>query len=311
MANSSTPPANALNHQKRLMRRNTEQNITGYLMIAPNLISFLVFTVFGVAMSIALSFTNWDLVKGFANAEFVGLKNFITPFTDSYVKASVKNNIILLLGVPITLFLAILFATIFNRGVYGKMGARALFFLPYVTNVVAVATVWRALYHPSKGPINMLLHMLGIPMEALPGWIGSSKWAIWSIVLINIWSSLGYYVILYTGALQSIPNDLYEAAALDGAGAVAKFIHITIPQVAPTTFMLTILGVIGSLQSWAFMQIFSGPGTSTYTLGLYIYNCAFTQGRGGYACAMAWLLALVIFVFTVFRIQYENKYSAD
>lgn len=294
------------------MRRNTEQNISGYIMIAPNLISFAVFTVFGVIMSICLSFTDWDLIKGFQNATFVGFKNFTTIFTDSYMQASIKNNLILLLGVPITLFLAILFATVFHRGVYGKAGARALFFLPYVTNIVAVATVWRALYHPSKGPINMVLHtILGIPLESLPGWIGSSKWAIWSIVLINIWSSLGYYVILYTGALQSIPEDLYEAASLDGAGPIAKFFNITLPQVAPTTFMLTILGVIGSLQTYSFMLVFEGPGLSTYTVGLHIYKCAFNQGRGGYACAIAWVLALVIFVFTVFRIQYEKKFSVE
>lgn len=293
------------------MKRNTEQNLSGYTMIFPSLLSFAVFTVFGIILSVYLSFTDWSMLRGLENANWVGFKNFTDAVGDMYVRSSIKNNVILLIALPITLLLAMIFATIFNKSIYGKAGARALFFLPYVTNIVAVATVWRALFHPSQGPINMLLHSLGIPMESLPGWFGSSKWAIWGIVLITIWQTLGYDVVLYTGGLQSIPNELYEAASLDGAGPITQFFKITLPQLAPTTFLLTILGVIGSLQTWTFMQICSGPGTSTYTLGLYIYNSAFKNNRAGFACALAWMLALVIFVFTIIRMRYEKKFSVD
>lgn len=299
--------------KRTFMRRNTEQNITGYLFISPSLIGFAVFTVFGVAFSLILSFTDWNMLKGFENAQFVGLKNFKDMIGDTYLMTSLKNNAILLLTVPITLGLAMVLATVLNRGIYGKAGARALYFLPYVTNIVAVSTVWQAMFHPSKGPINMLLMALGVSKDGLPGWLGSSDWAIVAVMIILIWQSLGYDILLYSGALQGVSEDLYEAAELDGAGPVVKFLKITLPQIAPTTFMLTVLGIISSLQMWSFMQVITkgGPGISTYTIGLYIYRNAFSTGQAGYACALSWLLTAIIAIFTVIRSQYEKKFSVE
>ena len=309
----AVPKAKSSAPKRSFMRRNTEQNISGYLMVMPNLLGFCVFTVFGVLFSLTLAFTDWDMLKGFENANFVGLKNFVDMVGDTYLINSLKNNAILLLTVPITLGLAMILASVFNRGIYGKSGARALYFLPYVTNIVAVSTVWQALYHPSKGPINMILMALGVSKDGLPGWLGSSDWALPAVMIILVWQQLGYDILLYSGALQGVSQDLYEAADLDGAGPIVKFFKITMPQIAPTTFMLTILGIISSLQMWSFMQVITkgGPGTSTYTIGLYIYRSAFVNGRAGYACALSWLLTAIIAVFTVVRSQYEKKYSVE
>ena len=196
---------------------------------------------------------------------------------------------------------------------YAKAGARALYFLPYVTNIVAIATVWQALFHKSKGPINVLLMTLGISEADLPGWLSSSDWALLAVAIVLLWKDLGYNILMYSSALQQIPKGLYEAAEVDGAGAVAKFFYITLPQLKPTTFMLTILGIVSSLQMWSFVQIITngGPGTSTYTLGLYIYRSGFITYRTGYACALAWLLCAIVMVFTVIRWRVEKNFDAD
>ncbi|MGI6689223.1 MAG: carbohydrate ABC transporter permease [Christensenellales bacterium] len=298
---------------KKLSNNRLTENVSGFLMVAPNLIGFLVFTLFGIVFSIAMAFTDWNLLRGYEQAQFVGLGNFKSMIGDIYLKASLRNNALLLLVVPVTLFIAAVLATMMNRSIYFKSGARALYFMPYVTNIVATATVWQALYHRSKGPINTLLLMLGIPEKSLPGWLGSSKWALLGIAIVLVWKDIGYNILIYSGALQRIPSDLYEAADIDGAGPITKFFSITLPQLKPTTFMLTILGIISSLQMWGFVQIITqgGPGTSTYTLGLYIYRSAFITYRTGYASALAWLLCLIVMVFTVFRWQMERKYSVE
>ncbi|MCI8852569.1 MAG: sugar ABC transporter permease [Lachnospiraceae bacterium] len=282
-------------------------------MIAPNLIGFCVFTLFGIVFSLYMAFTDWNLLRGYENAHFVGLKNFKDMIGDVYLTASLRNNALLLLVVPVSLFLAAVLANLMNKAIYGKGGARALFFLPYVTNIVAVATVWQALFHKTKGPINVLLATLGIAEEALPGWLSSSKWALLGVAIVLLWKNIGYDILMYSGALQAIPSELYEAASLDGAGSVVKFFKITLPLLKPTTFMLTILGIISSLQMWSFVQIITngGPGTATYTLGLYIYRSGFITYRTGYACALAWLLCVIVMVFTLIRWQTEKKFSAE
>lgn len=299
--------------EKKEMTFKKSENLSGFLLIAPNLLGFLIFTLFGIGFSLYMAFTNWNLMKGAENAEFVGLKNFTDMLKDIYLRACLVNNAKLLLIVPVTLFLAAVLANLMNRAIYGKAGSRALYFLPYVTNIVAIATVWRALFHKSKGPINAMLMMLGISEAELPGWLSSSKWALLAVAIVLVWKDIGYDILMYSGALQNIPKELYEAADLDGAGPVKKFFAITIPQLQPTTFLLTILGIISSLQMWSFVQIITngGPGTATYTLGLYIYRSSFITYRTGYACALAWLLCLIVMVFTIIRWRVENRWSAE
>lgn len=289
------------------------ENLSGYLLIAPNLFGFLVFTLFGIIFSFVMAFTDWNLLRGYENANFVGLDNFVSMFSDKYLRACLLNNAKLLLIVPLGLFIAAILASLMNNAVYAKAGARALYFLPYVTNIVAVATVWQALFHKSKGPINVLLMVLGISEAELPGWLSSSDWALVAVAIVLLWKDLGYNILMYSSALQQIPKELYEAASVDGAGPIAKFFNVTLPQLKPTTFMLTILGIVSSLQMWSFVQIITngGPGTSTYTLGLYIYRSGFITYRTGYACALAWLLCAIVMIFTLIRWRVESKFSVD
>ena len=292
-------------------------NIAGYLFIAPSLIGFCVFTLFGVLFSIGISFTDWSLLHDFRDAHFVGVENYVSMFTNKlnwmYLKASLLNNLFLLLVVPITIFLAAIIAAIMNKAIYGRGMARAMYFMPYVTNIVAVATVWRALYHPSKGPINMLIMALGVSAENLPGWLSSSQWALTAIAIVLVWKDIGYDILMYSGALQSINPEFYEAADIDGASGMTKFFRITLPLLSPTTFMLTILGIISSLQMWSFVQIIMPQqmGTSTLTLALYIYNSAFKSYRTGYAAALSWLLCLIVLAFTLIRWRTQKDYTSE
>lgn len=292
-------------------------NLAGYLFIAPSLIGFCVFTLFGVLFSIGVSFTDWSLLRDFREANFVGVQNYVNMFTNRldwmYLKASLQNNLYLLLVVPITIFLAAIIAAIMNKAVYGKGVARAMYFMPYVTNIVAVATVWRALYHPSKGPINMLIHAFGVPMENLPGWLSSSQWALTAIAIVLIWKDIGYDTLMYSGTLQSINPEFYEAADIDGANGITKFFRITLPLLSPTTFMLTILGIISSLQMWSFVQVIMPQqmGTSTMTLALYIYNSAFKNYRTGYAAALSWVLCVIVLLFTLLRWRTQKDYTVE
>lgn len=287
-----------------------KDNFWGYLFILPNLVGFFVFTLFGIGFSLVMSFTDWNLVKGFEVAEFVGIDNFKSMIGDVYLGASLRNNLLLLLVIPVTIALSATLASIMNRGIYGRSFARSLFFLPYVTNIVAIATVWQALLHPTSGPVNSILMALGVSKDALPMWLSDMQWALPAIMIILIWKDLGYNILMYSAALQNISNDYYEAADIDGANAVKKFLYITIPMLSPTTFLLTTLGIISSLQMWSIAQIITngGPGTATYTLALYIYRSAFITYRTGYASALSWLLCIIILVITLIQWRGQKKW---
>ena len=267
----------SIEQQKRILRRRRKlmENLTGYLFVMPNLLGFIVFTVFSIIFSFYMSFTDWSLIKLFQNIKFVGIENYLEMFTDKWFQASVMNNLWFLLTVPVTIFFAMVIAFILNDKVFGKNVFRTIMYLPNVTSVVAISVIWFTLFNPRAGPINQMRRSLGIANP--PQWLSSTLWAKPTIGLLMIWKTVGYYTILYLAALQAIPRQLYEAATVDGASLVQQFTKITIPLLSPTTFMLTILSVMNVFKDWSLIQILTegGPGTSTYTLGYFIYYAAF------------------------------------
>jgi len=292
-------------HARRM--RNLKENLTGYLFILPNLVGFLVFTVFAVLFSFFMSFTDWSLIKKFQNIKFTGLENYIDLISDKWFHASVINNVWFLLVIPVMIFLAMVFAFMVNDKVFFKNTFRTILYLPNITSVVAISVIWFTLFNPRSGPINEMLRSLG--MENPPQWLSSVVWAKPTIGLLMIWKTVGYYTILYLAALQGIPRQLYEAATVDGASTRQQFFKITMPLLSPTTFMLTILSVMNIFKDWSLIQIMTegGPGTSTYTIGYYIYYAAFKKMRMGYAASMAWVLLVIIMIFTIIRFRTEKK----
>lgn len=298
--------------EKQPMKASTKENITGFLFILPGFVGFVIFILIPVAMSLGLSFTEWNFLKGWGAIEFTGLENFIDLFSDDWFKASMINNLVFTaVTVPALLVLGLIMAEIINRHTYGGKGIRAMIFIPYIASIVAVCTVWQVLLQPSYGPINQFLMSLGI--ENPPRWLVDERWALAAVMIINIWTQVGYYVAVYMAGLKNVPLDLYEAAAIDGANARQQFLYITVPMVSPTTFFLGIMGIISSFKVFDLISVLTqgGPGNATSVMAYYIYRTAFQDFKMGYACALAWALFVVIFIVTMIQWKYQKNFTNE
>ncbi|TCL72360.1 carbohydrate ABC transporter membrane protein 1 (CUT1 family) [Hydrogenispora ethanolica] len=293
----------------RSFSKQWQDDITGYLFLLPSLTGFIAFIGMPVVMSLLLSFTQWDLVSGFQGIKFIGLDNFKQMATDEWFISSLRNNLFYTgMLVPVALGLGLYFASILNDKVWMKQILRTVFFMPYVSNIVAVSVVWMALFHPTRGPINYLLHLLG--MANPPLWLASDKWALTAITIIEIWINIGYNMVIYLAALQGVPKELYEASEIDGATGFKRFWQITFPLLSPTTFFLLITGIINSFKVFGQVNIITqgGPGTATTVLVYYMYTAAFRFYKMGYAAALAWVLFIMIFAITIIQWRGQKKW---
>jgi multiple sugar transport system permease protein len=296
-----------MNPSKKIKSKTIRRNrIIAYTFLLPNIIGFLVFILIPVIASFFMSFTSWN---GFGVVEFIGLDNYKQLLKDDNFKISFFNSILFMfISVPITLFLSILIAVALNRGIRFVKVFRTAVFLPYVTATIAVAAVWQLIFNPTMGPINGVLMNFGIGQP--PGWLSSPAWALISVSIVYIWHSVGYYMVLFLAGLQNIPDYLYEAAELDGAGPISKFFHITLPMLSPVLFFTTIIGVINSFKVFDLIYVLTGggPGRSTHVLVYDIYNTAFKQFEYGYASAMAYVLFLLILVISIIQFRGQKKW---
>lgn len=284
----------------------------GMLFISPGLLGFLVFILIPVIISIGLSFTSWNFLQGFDSIEFVGIDNYVRMLSDDWFKVSYRNNIVFtLITVPVLTGVGLIMAEIINRYVLGSQAVRVMMFIPYIASVVAICTVWQVLLQPSFGPVNTFLHAIGI--ENPPKWFVDYDASLYSIIMVYIWQQIGYTIIVYLAGLKSVPQDVYEAASIDGAGAVKQFIHVTVPMVSPTTFFLVIMGIIGSFKVFDHITLLTagGPGNSSSVMAFYIYRTAFEEFRVGYANALAWALFVLIFAVTVIQFKFQDKFTNE
>lgn len=241
--------------------------------------------------------------------EFIGFENYVEVFEDSSVMAALKHNLIYTaVTVPSGIVLGVIIAALLNEKIFMRGFIRGMIFLPFVTNTVAVSVVFLVLYHPTLGPINVFLNAIGF--DNPPAWLSNPKTALWAVMLMSIWKSLGYNVVIFLAGLQGIPKSLYEAAKIDGASIVSRFIHITIPMLSPTTFFLVITGVIGSFKVFAEVNVMTGggPGRSTTVLVHEIYKHGFIHYDGGYASAIAWIFFAIILVITLINWYGQKKW---
>lgn len=280
--------------------------IKGYLFLVPNFIGFFLFMFIPIIMGFAISFTDYD---GFLKFNFVGIDNYTSMFQDDYFLVSLKNNILYtLVTVPATIILAILLAVALNTGIKGNGIFKAFYYFPSISSMVAVGIVWAILFNPSSGPINGFLKGMG--MMNPPKWLASTTWALWSVMIVAVWKQVGYYMVMILAGLQSIPKQLYEAAEIDGAGAVSRFFKITLPMLSPVTFMVTILTIISSFQVFDLVNVMTkgGPGYATNVLVYRIYQEGFKYMRYGYASAMAYFLFLIILIVTLIQFRGQKKW---
>lgn len=290
----------------RLSRLARSEERTAWLFLVPSLMLFLMFTALPVVTAFAISFSSWDL---FNPPRFIGLRNYTTLWSDPIFRQVLGNTgYFVLAAVPLQMLLGLLCALGLNRRIPGQGIFRTLFFLPAVTSTVGAGLVWAWLFNSNFGLINMGLSMLGV--TTLPRWLVSSDWAMPSVIIVAVWQSLGYSMVLFLAGLQNIRQEIYEAAAIDGATGWARFRHITLPLLSPITFFVLIISIIGSFQVFELVYVMTkaGPANATNTLVYYIYQNGFQFYQMGYASAAAMVLFLIVLVLTLVQYRLQDRW---
>lgn len=291
--------------KKRRLSRDNRNRLLALGFLTPNLLGFLAFTMIPIGVGIGMSFFKWD---GANDPAFIGLANFARMFTDSKFQNALQVTFLYTaLTVPVTIVLSLLVASLLTANIRFTTLYRSIFFFPYIASIVAVAIVWQFLYHAEMGPINEFLRSIGIADP--PRWTSSKDTALIAVAIMNTWRSVGYYMVLYIAGIVGIPSVYYEAAAVDGANVWQKFRHITLPMLSPTTFFIVIISIINSFQSFTPIYVMTGggPGTATQVLVYRIYEEAFVLSNFGYASAMAFVLFLIVLLFTIFQFRWQEK----
>ena len=295
-----------------MRRRRRKENLIGYFFIGPWLICFLAFTAVPFVTSFFLSLTEYDMLSA---PEFVGLKNYVRMFTsDKLFRQSLGVTFqFVFISIPLRLLFALIVALILNRDSKAIPLYRVVYYLPSILGgSVAVSVMWRYVFSKS-GVLNTALQAIGI--NSMISWISNKDTALWSIILLFIWQ-FGSPMLIFLSGLKQIPKSYYEAAQVDGAGAVKKFFYITLPLLTPIIFFNLVMQMIGGFMVFSQAMIITdgGPMNRTLMYALYLYRQSFAYYKMGYGCALAWVLMIIIGAFTalVFKsssawVFYENS----
>lgn len=295
---------------KMFSKKESREAGQGYLFLLPALLVLGVFVIAPILYAVFLSFHKVELIGG-ASYEFRGLDNFMKVTFDDRAIIALKNTAIYVaIVVPTQTFLALVLASSLNAGLKGQKFFRIVYFLPTLTSSAVLTLIFMWMYN-QNGLINYVLKFLNLPTY---NWIGDPDVALIAIMIMNIWATAPFFMVIYLAALQDIPDSHYEAAELDGAGPIQKFWHITVPNLRPVTSFVVIMGLIGTFQLFDQSYIFSGgsggPNNSTLTVVLLIYQYAFkTLGTMGYATAIAFMLAIIILVATLLQRKFSKEES--
>jgi len=294
--------------KRRRSSMQTKESIAGFIFVTPMLLGVSCMVLLPILAAFYISFTEWNMISGIKGIKWIGIDNFERLVVDKKFIRALKNNLLFLFTVPAYMIISLLLAIIINRYVYAKSWFKVIYFLPYISSVVAVATVWRVLFHPSVGPVNQFLMTLGI--DDPPKWIADPQYALISVMMISVWISIGFNMIVYLAGLQSIPKDLYEAAEIDGAGGWYRLTRITIPLLSPTTFFLLITGIIYTFKVFDLIAVLTqgGPAGSTNVMVWSIYESAFVSLEVGYASSMALVLFGCILLITIIQWIGQKKW---
>ncbi|CUT01291.1 multiple sugar transport system permease protein [Candidatus Kryptobacter tengchongensis] len=280
------------------------ENRSGYLMVSPYVIYFLVFVAYPLTFSFILIFHRWNIVTPM---EFIGLKNFIRLFRDETFFKSIINTLIFLsIHIPLQIAVALFFAQLLNKKIKLRGLFRSIYFLPVVVSGVVVTVLWQQMYAYETGLINQVLLKFGF--KQIP-WLVSPKFAMPSIAIMATWKNVGLYIVLFLAGLQNIPRELYEVAEIDGASSFQKFLKITLPMLNPTIVLVVVLSTIGgfSLFIEPYIMTGGGPMDSTLSAMLYIYNQAFYFNHMGYAATLGFFFATIIFLVVILQRKFIER----
>jgi multiple sugar transport system permease protein len=292
-----TKPVNAKRERNR-------ETLTAWLFLLPSFIGFVIFTAGPVVAAGVISLLDWNL---FSPPTWAGLRNFARLGPDPTFWSALGNTVYFtFVSVPLTIVVSLALALLLNQGVRRIAVFRSLLLLPYATITVAVAFVWIWLYIPHDGLVNAVLGLVGING---PDWLISDTWAMPALIAMSVWKSFGFGMVVFLAGLQAIPQQLYEAAKVDGSSAWQRFRNVTIPMLSPAMFFVVVTSIIGSFQVFdqAFVMTHGGPGSRTTTLVMYIYRTGFENYDQGYAAAQSLVLFAFIVVITAAQFLMQRR----
>jgi multiple sugar transport system permease protein len=300
-ATSPVPASREPISRRRWSQRTIREAIEGYLYILPWLVGFLALTLGPMVASLFFSFTRYSVIR---SPSWIGLDNYVRAFSGKdrlFYGSLMRTGRFALLYVPTGVVLSLLLAMALNRKLRGTTIYRTIFYLPTLTPAAASTLLWSWLLNPEVGPVNYLLNRIGLDP---PRWLASPDWALPTIVMIAIWGTVGgSRMIVFLAGLQGVPQELYDAASIDGANPWHRLWHVTLPMISPVIFFNLILGVIGAVRvfTFAFMATGGGPAYATWFYMLHLYTTAFQSLHMGYASALAWVLFVIVLCLTVLQ----------
>jgi len=305
MAVTEVQKTTSFSQRLRETLRQMRKNWTAYLFLAPGLLHFAIFTMFALSFAFYISFHKWNIIQ--PDKPFVGLDNYVRLFHDPRFLRAVTNTLTFMVGVPLGLASGLSVALLLNTKVRGQAIYRTLFYIPVVTPLVVSSIIWKWVYQGDYGLLNYYLLKFGLIAHKIV-WLADPNLALPALVIMGIWGGTGGTMVIYLAGLQSIPQEMYDAAMVDGANSLQRLLYITIPLLRPTTFFLLITSVIGTFQIFTEVYIMTngGPLNRTTTIGYYLYTTAFRKFDMGYATAMAFVLFAMIFVFTLLQWKYAR-----
>ncbi len=291
---STSPNAGQSSAAKSGARRWLRKNVPSYLFILPALLLYLIFVMYPFVNTLYYSLTDWDGAQPVKN--FVGLANFSRMFQDPLMWKSLWHNLIwIAFGTLTPVVLGLVVATIVSGGaVRGRVVFRTIYFMPVVLAGVVVGMVWSWIYHPLFGPINTVLHAIGLGHLAR-GWLGDLNLALYALLLAALWAYWGFCFVILLAALQNVDMELHDAAKIDGANTVQRFFNVTVPQLRPILTMLTAYTLIGGFNVFDIVYIMTkgGPANATEVLATYTYQMAFKQSQVGYGATLTLVITVL------------------
>ena len=282
----------------------------GRMFVAPNLTAVAVFMLFPLGFSLYMSVQNWDL---FRPAKFVGLANYRSLFADDPLfEIALRNTVVYTVGTVVpTLLISLAVAGVLNRKAKGISIFRIIIFLPLAVSSVVMAVVWQFVFNTNNGLLNIMLGWIGL--GPVP-WLNDPKWAMLSLCTVSVWRSVPFATVILLAAMQGVPDNLYEAAKLDGAGEVRQFVSITVPLIRAAVSFVVVISIIHAFQAFDLVYVLTGgnggPETATYVLGIMLFQHAFSFLEFGYASALAWVIFAILLVLTVVQLRLGRRRAA-
>lgn len=290
----------------KMTAREKRENLWGVLFSMPCILGFLIFALLPMAVSLVLSFMNYSFTAG---GEFVGLANYQRIFGGSdpyFYKSLLVTVIYVAMSVPTAIIFAFFVAILLNADVKGKGFFRTVFYLPTVVPIVAMAAIWMWIFNPDLGLANQLLKAIHLPAST---WLFGEDSVIPTLVFINLWTT-GSTIVIFLAGIQDVPRELLEAVEIDGGGFWAKLFHVTVPMMTPTIFYNVVMGIINGFQIFtqSYVMTQGGPNNASLFYVYYLYREAFEFGRMGNACAVAWVLFVIIMILTAVIFKFSDQW---